>query len=139
MKLHANNGVHHRSMAEINITPFVDVVLVLLIIFMITAPMLQQGMSVQLPKAQAPEVKRTPQDLILTIDGQGHVFIGDSRSPVPQNELATKLAAVYQGKESKDLLIKADQQLRYGQVIGIMSEAQKAGVERIGMITQPDK
>ncbi len=139
MKVTPPNGTHNRSMAEINITPFVDVVLVLLIIFMITAPLLQQGLPVQLPKAAAQEIKRTPQDLILTIDDKGHIFLGDSRSPVLADDLPAKLVAVYQGKESKDLLIKADQQLRYGEVIQVMSLAQKAGVERIGMITRPEK
>lgn len=138
MKVSPSSGTHNHSMAEINITPFVDVVLVLLIIFMITAPLLQQGLPVQLPKAQASEIKRTPQDMVLTLDDKGHIFLGDSRSPVSMEELPSKLVAVYQGKESKDLLIKADQQLRYGEVIQVMSLAQKAGVERIGMITRPE-
>ncbi|MDP2600893.1 MAG: biopolymer transporter ExbD, partial [Deltaproteobacteria bacterium] len=89
--------------------------------------------------AAAQEIKRTPQDMVLTIDDKGHVFLGDSRSPIGMEELPAKLAAVYQGKESKDLLIKADQQLRYGEVIQVMSVAQKAGVERIGMITRPEQ
>jgi|SRR3989338_4944533 len=139
MNIAPPNGTHNRSMAEINITPFVDVVLVLLIIFMITAPLLQQGLPVQLPKAAAQEIKRTPQDLVLTIDDKGHVFLGDSRSPIAVDELPAKLVAVYQGKENKYLLIKADQQLRYGEVIQVMSVAQKAGVERIGMITRPEQ
>ena len=141
MKFPSNgkNGDRNATLAEINITPFVDVVLVLLIIFMITAPLLQQGMAVQLPKAAAPELKRTPQDLIVTIDDKGHVFVGDSRAPVSTENLAAKLAAAYQNKDQKDLLIKADQQLKYGQVIEVMSIAQKAGVDRIGMITQPEK
>lgn len=137
MKLHSGGG-HHRALAEINITPFVDVVLVLLIIFMITAPLLQQGLPVQLPKASAPELERTPQDLILTLDDKGHIFISDSRAPIPIEELASKLVATYQNKEKKDLLIKADRELRYGQVIEVMALAHNAGVERIGMITQTE-
>ena len=137
MKLQ-HGGSHHRALAEINITPFVDVVLVLLIIFMITAPLLQQGMAVQLPKAQAPELERTPQDILLTIDNTGHIFVGDSRAPIPMEELSGKLAAVYQNKEKKDLLIKADQQLLYGKVVEVMSIAHNAGVEIIGMVTQPE-
>lgn len=138
MRLHIGGG-HHRSLAEINITPFVDVVLVLLIIFMITAPLLQQGMSVQVPKAEASELKRTPQDIIITINNQGHVFMGDSRAAISVEELMSKLAVVYQNKENKDLLIKADEQLKYGKVIEVMAIAQKAGAERIGMITQPNR
>lgn len=137
MKLHRGGG-HHRALSEINITPFVDVVLVLLIIFMITAPLLQQGMQVQIPKAAAPDIERTPQDLIVTIDEGENIFIGDSRLPVPMNNLSEKLAAIYANKETKDLLVKADTNLKYGKVIEVMAVAQKAGVDRIGMVTQPD-
>lgn len=138
MKIHTGSG-HHSSLAEINITPFVDVVLVLLIIFMITAPLLQQGLPVDLPKAAAQEIKQTPQDLILTIDRQGHLFLGDEKKSLSTEELAPKLAAIYATKEQKDLLIKADQNLLYGKVIEVMSSAQKAGAERIGMVTQPQE
>lgn len=136
MKLHTGGG-HNRALAEINITPFVDVVLVLLIIFMITAPLLQQGLNVQVPKAQSPEIQRTPQDLVVTIDEKERIFIGDSRSPVTMEELAAKLAAIFQSKEQKDLLIKADEELQYGKVVQVMAVAQKVGVNRIGMITRP--
>lgn len=138
MKLNSSD-THNDSLAEINITPFVDVVLVLLIIFMITAPLLQQGMPVQLPKAAAPDIQRTPKDLVITLDNSGHVFVGDSRAPVSMEDLPAKLAAIYQTKEEKDLLIKADQSLLYGRVIDVMSVAQKSGVDRIGLITQPEK
>jgi len=138
MKLHSTGKSHYAALAEINITPFVDVVLVLLIIFMITAPLLQQGFAINVPKTTAPELKQTPQDVILSLDGQGRIFIGDSKVSVSRDDLAAKLAAVYRNKEKKDLLVKADQGLRYGLVIDVMSMAQKAGVERIGMVTQPD-
>jgi len=138
MKIHAGGG-HNHPLAEINVIPFVDVVLVLLIIFMITAPLLQQGMPVELPKAQAPEVKQTQKDLIVTVDAQSHIFLGDSRAPLTQDDLAAKLAAIFQTKEEKALLIRADHNLVYGKVIEVMSTALKAGVERIGMITQPEK
>src|SRR3989338_4358927 len=107
MKLQ-HGGSHHRALAEINVIPFVDVVLVLLIIFMITAPLMQQGMPVELPKAQAPDVKQTQKDLIVTIDAQSHIFLGDSRAPLTQDDLAAKLAAIFQTKEEKALLIRAD-------------------------------
>lgn len=138
MKLHMGGG-HHHALAEINITPFVDVVLVLLIIFMITAPLLQQGLSVEVPKAASPKLEQTPQDLIVTIDERENVFLGDSKVPLNPEDLTTRLATIYQNKERKDLLIKADQTLRYGKVIQVMSMAQKAGVDRIGMVTQPEK
>lgn len=136
--LHFGSG-HHQPLAEINVIPFVDIVLVLLIIFMITAPLFQQGMPVELPKAQAPDVKQESKDLIVTMDAQGHLFLGDSRQPLALEEFTPKLAAIFQTKEQKALLIKADHKLLYGKVIEVMSIALKAGVERIGMITQPEK
>lgn len=138
MKINTDGG-HHRALAEINITPFVDVVLVLLIIFMITAPLLQQGLSVEVPKAASPKLEQTPQDLIVTIDDKENIFLGDSKASVTMEALPARLATIYQNKERKDLLIKADQTLRYGKVIELMSVAQKAGVDRIGMVTQPEK
>lgn len=137
MLIHRGGG-HHRLSADINITPFVDVVLVLLIIFMVTAPLLQQGLPVNLPHAAAPALKRTKKDIVLTIQKGGQIFIGDDQTVIPVYELEGRLAAIYAHKESKDLFIKADQGLLYGQVIKVMSIAKKAGVDRIGMITQPE-
>lgn len=132
------NGVHNRMLSEINITPFVDVMLVLLIIFMVTAPLLQQGLPVNLPEAQAPALKRTKADIIVTLQKSGSIFIGDDNSNVPMEELENRLSAIYASKEEKDLFIKADTDLRYGMIVKIMSIAKKAGVDRIGMITQPE-
>lgn len=132
------NGSHNRVLSEINITPFVDVMLVLLIIFMVTAPLLQQGLPVNLPEAAAPALKRTKTDVILTLQKDGSVFLGDDKATIPPDELEPRLAAIYSTREEKDLFIKADTDLRYGMVIKVMSLAKKAGVERIGMITQPE-
>jgi len=137
MRIHSGSS-HNQPLAEINVIPFVDILLVLLIIFMITAPLIQQGMSVEVPKANAPQIKSNKHDLVITIDKQGRIFIGDSKQSLNANELQSKLTAIYKGKESKALLVKADHQLQYGKVIDVMSTALKAGVERIGMITQPD-
>ena len=125
-------------MAEINMTPFVDVMLVLLIVFMITAPMLQQGLPVNLPQAQSSELKRTKQDLIVTIQKDGKVYIGDNKKSVEMNSLEGRLQAIYATKQRKDIFIKADFQIQYGDVIKVMSAAKKAGVDRIGMLTQPE-
>lgn len=138
MKIH-QGGAHNQPLAEINVIPFVDIVLVLLIIFMITAPLLQQGMPVELPKAQSQEIKSEAKDLVLTIDPQEHIFLGDSREALTAETLIPKLAAIYQTKEKKALLIRADHKLLYGKVIEVMAIAMKVGVERIGMITQPEK
>lgn len=133
------NSERHRLASDINITPFVDVVLVLLIIFMVTAPLLQQGLPVNLPEAAAPALKRTKTDVIVTIQSGGNIFIGDDKTPVPMGLLEEKLSKIYSVKEQKDLFIKADSSLLYGTVIKVMSIAKKAGVDRIGMITQPEK
>jgi len=132
------NGSHNRVLAEINITPYVDVMLVLLIIFMVTAPLLQQGLPVHLPEAAAPALKRAKTDVILTLQKGGGIFIGDDKSPIPIDEVEGRLQAIYSAKEQKDLFIKADADLSYGTVVRIMSLAKKAGVDRIGMMTQPE-
>lgn len=131
------NRSHNAPMAEINVTPFVDVVLVLLIIFMVTAPLLQQGLSVDLPKAATREMKQEADDLVVTIDKQERIFLGDSKQPLNMPQLTAKLSSIYQTKEKKALLIKADEKLQYGKVVEVMATAQKIGVERIGMVTEP--
>ena len=125
-------------LSEINVTPIVDVSLVLLIIFMITAPLLQQGLPVNLPKAAAPSLTRTKTDIIVTIQRDGNIFIGDDQKTVPLKELDTELAKIYADRDNRDLFIKADADLRYGTVVKVMAIAKKAGVERIGMLTQPE-
>ena len=123
---------------EINVTPVVDVSLVLLIIFMVTAPLLQQGLPVNLPQAAAPALKRTKTDVVLTIQRDGTVFIGDDQKAVPIKELDTRLVALYQSRDNRDLFIKADSDLLYGMVVKVMAIAKQAGIERIGMLTQPE-
>ncbi|MBI4125910.1 MAG: ExbD/TolR family protein [Deltaproteobacteria bacterium] len=132
------NGARHRLVSDINVTPLVDVMLVLLIIFMVTAPLLQQGLPVNLPQAAAPAVKRTKSDVILTIRNDQKVFVGDDKKAIPIDALGDELTKLYAAKEQKDLFLKADTDLRYGTVVQVMSIAKKAGVERIGMLTQPE-
>ena len=138
MHIHSAGGGHHRVLSEINITPFVDVMLVLLVIFMVTAPLLQQGLPVNLPQAEAPALKRTKADVILTIQANGNIFLGDDRRSIKLETLEEELMGVYATKEQKDLFIKADSELLYGTVVKVMSIAKKAGVVRIGMLTQPE-
>ncbi len=137
MIVHSGGG-HHRLNPDINITPFVDVMLVLLIIFMVTAPLLQQGLPVNLPQAQAQALKRTKNDVVVTIQKGDQIFIGDDQTLVPIDKLEEQLTLIYSTKQEKDLFIKADTDLLYGTVIKVMSIAKKAGVDRIGMITQPE-
>ena len=131
-------GSHNRVLNEINVTPFVDVILVLLIIFMVTAPLLQQGLPVNLPQAEAPAIKRTKNDVIITLKENGSIFIGDDETVVPLADLEERLIGIYAAREEKDLFIKADSNLKYGTVVKVMSLAKKAGVDRIGMLTQPE-
>ncbi len=132
------NKNNRRLSSEINITPVVDVALVLLIVFMITAPLLQQGLPVNLPEAASPAIKRTKSDVIVTIQPGDKIYIGDSQKQIPLDELQGRLTAIFDVKQQKDLFIKADSKLLYGTVIKVLSIAKKAGVERIGMITQPE-
>ncbi|MFH1829205.1 MAG: biopolymer transporter ExbD [Pseudomonadota bacterium] len=137
MLIHGGKG-QNRLLSEIIITPLVDVALTLLIVFMITAPLLQQGLPVNLPEAAAPALKRTKTDVIISIMGDGNIYIGDDKIVIPDEEIEGRLLAIYQAKDQKDLFIKADKNVRYGKVIRVMSLAKKAGVDRIGMITQPE-
>jgi|GEM_PF-380100 len=123
--------------SNINLTPFVDLMTTLLIVFMITTPLMQYGMDVNLPKAKTPIMERTQKDIVLTIQRDGSIYIGDDKTPVTLGFLEEKLKSIYEGKENKDLYIKADESVLYGRVISIMAAAKAAGVERIGMITQP--
>lgn len=133
-----NGKTHNTSLADINVTPFCDVLLVLLIIFMVTAPLLQQGLDVNLPKATAPLIERSEKDIILTMKKDGSIFLADDSAPFDVALLEKKLQDIYEGKEQKDLFIKADKDIRYGDVVKVMSVAKTAGVGRIGMMTQPD-
>jgi biopolymer transport protein TolR len=99
---------------------------------------LQQGLPVNLPEASAPAIKRSQQDVILTVQNDGRIYMGDDRDEIPIEEVQGRLAAIFSQRQQKDLFIKADTDLRYGTVIKVMSIAKKSGVDRIGMITQPE-
>ncbi|OGR10314.1 MAG: protein TolR [Desulfobacterales bacterium RIFOXYA12_FULL_46_15] len=133
MQTGSGNG---QFMAEINVTPFVDVMLVLLIIFMVTAPMMVQGIDVNLPKATAKALKGSEERLIVSIDNEMKVYINEQ--VVSVEFLAQKLVAILANLESKDVYLKADKQVPYGVVVNVISKIKTAGVDSLGMITLPD-
>ncbi len=119
--------------AEINVTPMVDVMLVLLIIFMVAAPMMQQGVDVNLPQVVATELPSDPDLLIVSVDRTGNVYVGKTR--VALNTLGEKLRAIYGRKARKEAYLRADKDVPYGVVIEVMAAMKLAGVERLGMVT----
>lgn len=129
-------GGRRSSMSQINVTPFVDVMLVLLIIFMVTAPMLDQGVEVDLPEvAEAPGLPSQQEPLIVTIERNGQILIGKAKI----DQLA-KLGPVIQqalkGKPDREVFLEADQKVSYGRVVQVMAAVKKAGVEKLGMVTR---
>ena len=130
-----SGGNSREFMSDINVTPFVDVMLVLLIIFMVTAPMMVQGLDVDLPEATAKSLDSEKEHLIITIDKEYQVHINDFQVTV--ESLGVKLAKILQGRSDRDVYLKADKNIPYGIVVQVMAEVKGAGVENLGMITEP--
>ncbi|NVJ02119.1 protein TolR [Myxococcus sp. AM009] len=130
-----NRGGGRTTMSEINVTPMVDVMLVLLIIFMVTAPLIQQGVKVNLPETKAAPVEATEKKLVLSIDAGRKVYIGDAE--VALEELEQKLAANAKAQADKEVYLHADRDVPYGVVVEVMAAAQRAGIGNVGMITDP--
>ncbi len=130
-----------RLMGEINVVPYIDVMLVLLIIFMITAPLLTQGIEVDLPKAAAePLEPDDDQPLILSVDAQGQLYlnVGDREDePIAAAEVARRVSAVIRQKPATPVLVKADQAVSYGRVVTAMVILQQAGAAKLGFLTDP--
>lgn len=120
--------------SQINVTPLVDVMLVLLIIFMVTAPMMQAGIEVNLPKADSSAINKGEEPLVVTIDRAGRVYLGGSVMAL--SELRQKLEAIKPSAE-RAVLLKADEAVPYGAVISAIAEIKKAGIDKVGMVTEP--
>ncbi len=134
MAFTAANGRTQTSLSEINITPLVDVVLVLLIIFMVTAPVLQSGIEVNVPKTRT--VKEiTEERLVLSIDKQQRVFLGNG--PININEIATQLHAKIRDPQHQPIFIRADEDVPFGVFATVMDAVKQSGITNVSIVTQP--
>jgi biopolymer transport protein TolR len=124
-----------RLMSDINVTPFVDVMLVLLIIFMVTAPMMMQGVDVTLPEATAKPLVSQKENLIVTIDEKQQVHINDF--PVEIDYLREKLAKILENRSDREVYFRGDKAVPYGIAVRVLAEIKGAGVTKIGMVTVP--
>ncbi|HAI95934.1 MAG: protein TolR [Cycloclasticus sp.] len=128
-------------MAEINVVPYIDVMLVLLIIFMITAPLIQQGVEIDLPQADAEQVdEQNIQPLVVTVDQQGQYYLDvgeNTDEPISTETLQLKVAAVLRNKPKTPVMIRGDKDVVYGEVVQAMTTLQAVGVPSIGLLTDP--
>lgn len=148
MQIESRSRPRRRAMAEINVVPYIDVMLVLLVIFMITTPMLTQGVNINMPDAPAKEIGVQDQlPLIVSVDGRGNYYLNISHAPdipISERDLLTKVAAEMaksqKEKSTRQVLVKGDRDVDYGKVMQAMVLLQKAGVGEIGLVTkQPEK
>jgi len=128
-------NMDRRSMAEINVTPLVDVMLVLLIIFMVTAPMLSMGIDVNLPRVKSKSIDIAEEKMVLTINENKEIFL--NKTSLPLADLQAKLTAIYAERVDREIFLRADKSVSYGFVVEVMSEIRKAGIDKLGMITEP--
>ena len=132
-----SGGNSKEFMSEINVTPFVDVMLVLLIIFMVTAPMMQQGVDVDLPQTTTQPLRVKDDPLILTVKKNGTYLLG--RTEVVLDELQLKLEALFDSRGNKDLYLRADRDAPYGTVVKAMAAVRQAGSTRLGIVTEAEE
>ena len=123
-------------MSEINVTPLVDVMLVLLIIFMVTAPLIQQGVDVNLPKTQSEGLTSDEERLVVTVKANGTIFV--QRAKVGLKDLETKMRTIFETRGNKEVFLRADTKVEYGTVAKTLSALRRAGATRVGMVTEPD-
>lgn len=134
-------GERRRPIAEINVVPYIDVMLVLLVIFMITAPLLAQGVKVDLPQAPArPLEGEDKEPLVVSVDVNGDYYVnyGDQQEdPVEPNVLAAKVSALLRHSPGLPVMVRGDENVSYGQVVVLMTILQKAGAPSVGLVTRP--
>ncbi|MEW6776108.1 MAG: protein TolR [Bdellovibrionota bacterium] len=125
------------AMAEINVTPLVDVMLVLLIIFMVTAPALLRGVPVNLPETRATQLPREKKSLILTVTSGGKIYLGETE--LPRTDLKPKISAILAEREDKEVYVRSDRRVPYGDVVKLLGDLKAAGVDKVGLVTQEEK
>ncbi len=133
------NRQSRSPMSEINVTPLVDVMLVLLIIFMVTAPMLQEGVSVELPQAKGTPLEKVQQnnEIIISVSGNGDIFVNEKKTT--ESQLAELILQLTKDKPNREVFLRADKNVSYGAVVRIMGNLKNAGVTNLGMITTPQE
>ena len=132
------SGSRGHLLSEINVTPLVDVMLVLLIIFMVTAPMMMQGVDVKLPETSAPASPVKRNDWVVNVSGDRKIYINEY--PVEMDALGPKLAAIYRNQQGhQGIFLRADENIPYGFVVQVMATIREAGIDKIGMVTEPLK
>ena len=136
---HSSSGsrVGRTSLAEINVTPLVDVMLVLLIVFMVSAPLMQQGVEVNLPKADAGSLQQTEDPIVISIQRDQKIIFNNQHYTI--HTLAGKLASLAASKPNSQILVQADQSVNYGVVAKVMATLKKAHFTRVGLVTDPEK
>jgi biopolymer transport protein TolR len=143
MGMSSNSSDGGSPVSEINVTPLVDVMLVLLIIFMVTAPMMQQGVDVDLPKTATKPLKSNDDPVVLSVNKEGKLFIGQGNE-VPLSQVGVKASAVLDARKEADrkIYIKADKVIPYGKMMEVMAELHKSGITQIGLVSgapEPDE
>ena len=132
--MQVNNG-NRRLLSEINVTPFVDVMLVLLIIFMVTAPMMMQGVDVNLPKTTTQPIRTEEERLVVTITAKQQIYMNEYQ--ITLDSLVKKLEAIYRNQPDRAVFLRADRSVPYGFVVEVMAAVRRSGIVRMGMVTEP--
>ena len=122
-------------MSDINVTPFVDVMLVLLIIFMVTAPMMMEGVDVNLPQTTTKNLKTEEDPLILTVNRNREIYL--EKTKINVEDLESKLKTIFKYRKDREVLLRADKDVSYGFVINVIAGIKRAGIDKLGMITEP--
>ena len=129
-----NGGARYKPMSEINVTPMVDVMLVLLVIFMVAAPLLTVGVPVELPQTKAPAITEQKEPLVITVNSEGKLFL--QNGTVSDDELVPRLQAITKNNPEADIYVRGDRAINYGRVMEVMGMVSAAGFSKVSLITE---